>query len=1045
MDHQLQREIESFIEAYEDACQHGLLPVERLTEFLPEDIYSELYRQSSVELIRVDMELRWNEFAGSPIDTYRRLFPHLLADAKILQVLEFERGRLEASNNTTDLPLQDSLRRLTDNVATASRDFQNLSTTFPVAGDRFAEFELFEEIGRGAFGVVFIAQQAELANRTVVLKISPISSIESDRLAQLQHTNIVPIFSIHREGPLQAICMPLLGRSTLANAISNGSTSTRSFVSAQDFISTIKVSPEHRTTPNTSLNRNTRNTNTSSDAAGTDPTTNRDRQRTTNRDGVTPDLIEGVFRDLNYVHAIVWMIHQVAEGLSHAHARGVLHLDVKPANILIGDDSIPRLLDFHVSTEYKSNETIQVVHGGTMPYMSKEHMDAFLGIGKVDARADIFSLGVVLYQLLCNELPFPQPSGSIEQMYSAMVKDRSLRPRTDRFHPQASAGLIDITLRCIAPYDQRYQSMPELLEDLRRHLNHRPLKHAPNSSLKELGTKFCRRHPTATSTSSLVSLAAILIAFLIYGWWNQTQRSAQSEAALYAEQLHRAIKKQRLDFVGSQLGIDTPPVDANSTITSVAGMTSPAMVNPSNLKSLESDWAKTLQHLPVSQRTQFIAELSESMYLQRLQSEQPDSPTPTTHESSPTTGQSMPIDVSTVLSGIPPGAIQQFSAIDDQWTKTQSILRAKASLYRSLKGRQSGWISQIAKEINLLESLDATDPSLALFRAMAARNQGEYRDAEMHYWTFLSIDPEATEAYLFRGFARLEAGRNLDALSDFERVLQRWPNWTPVMINAAIACQKINNHPKAIEYLNRALQIEPNRVQPLVLRSRSRFVIKDIDGSKQDQLDAIRSTPTTANEWVMRGVERLQSDLEGAVSDFQQALAIEPSNFEALQNLAHVFSDRKPDLGLAQQYLSKAIEARPSDTIALVSRGVLFARLGDRQAALRDAAIAEERSSVALVHYQIACIHSLLSNQDKPSEFEAIIGKHLSQAFIADGSLIPVATQDPDLAKARNLPDIKRILGAAHYIQSTASPAPPKNTLAPSSNAESSNSRASNP
>lgn len=1042
MDHQLQREIESFIEAYEDACQFGVLPADRLTDFLPQNIYSDLYRHSAIELIRVDMELRWNEFNGSPIDLYRSHFPHLLADPKTRQIVEFEYNRLQAVNTPEDIPLQTSLRQLEENVSTASKHFDNLSATFPIAGERFSEFELLEEIGRGAFGVVFIAKQSELANRTVVLKISPVSSIEADRLAQLQHTNIVPIFSIHREGPLQAICMPMLGRNTLANATTRKNSATHHLVSAQDLISTLRESPVPRTTPiapsiNSSHDGISGNDESDSEFATEKLAENLAKTEAANRCKSDRNLSDNSFRDLNYVHAIVWMVQQIAEGLAHAHARGVLHLDVKPANVLIGDDSIPRLLDFHVSTDYKANETIQIVHGGTMPYMSKEHMDAFLGIGKVDTRADIFSLGVVLYQLLCNGLPFPQPSGSIEQIYTSMVKDRTAQPRTDRFHPQASPGLIAITLRCLAPYEQRYQSMDEVIEDLRRHLNHLPLKHAPNHSLSERGAKFCRRHPTATSTSSLVTIGLMLFAFLAYGWWTQSQRSAQSEAIINAEQLHLSLKKQRLNFIGEQLGINTPPAEGATVNHSFASLFAPANATNSHVSYDSSDWLEQIQRLPPAKRTQVLADIAESMSLQRIIT---DSASAASIDSG-----SLGSLTSDIISQLPTEALDMASTNDPQWTRTQSILSSKIAIYRSLKFRQPGWIQKIEKDIALLESLDATDPSLALFRAMASRNKGEYRDAEMHYWTFLSIDPAATEAYLFRGFARLESGRNLDALSDFERVLQRWPTWTPVMINAAIACQKMNNHAKAIEYLNRALANNSNQVQPLILRSRSRLQLKDQDGANQDRNNAIKATPINATEWVMRGNERLDSDLDGAVADFKQAISLDPANFEAFQNLAHVYSDRKPDLKLAQQYLSQAIESRPSDTIAIVSRGVLHARAGDRNEALRDAADAEQKSTAALIHYQIACIHSLLLKPDSDPESEAAIAKHLSKALTADASLVPVAIQDPDLENARKLLEVQGILSAVNYIQSTVSKHNLNTTLAPKLNAESTNTRASEP
>src|SRR5262249_6473367 len=89
----------------------------------------------------------------------------------------------------------------------------------PGAGDDFLGFRLLEELGRGAFGRVFLARQGDLADRQVVLKISADLHGESQTLAQLQHTNIVPVYSVHRARPFPAVCMPYFGATTLADVL----------------------------------------------------------------------------------------------------------------------------------------------------------------------------------------------------------------------------------------------------------------------------------------------------------------------------------------------------------------------------------------------------------------------------------------------------------------------------------------------------------------------------------------------------------------------------------------------------------------------------------------------------------------------------------------------------------------------------------------------------------------------------------------------------------------------------------------------------------
>ena len=92
-------------------------------------------------------------------------------------------------------------------------------TTLPDAGTDFLGFRLIQELGKGAFGRVYLARQGDLANRLVALKVSSDTFGESQVLAQLQHTNIVPIYSMHRAGPFQAVCMPYFGATTLKDVL----------------------------------------------------------------------------------------------------------------------------------------------------------------------------------------------------------------------------------------------------------------------------------------------------------------------------------------------------------------------------------------------------------------------------------------------------------------------------------------------------------------------------------------------------------------------------------------------------------------------------------------------------------------------------------------------------------------------------------------------------------------------------------------------------------------------------------------------------------
>src|SRR5690606_29794822 len=103
----------------------------------------------------------------------------------------------------------------TNGQSPLSSDSSCSTHRFPEVAERFLDFVLVQELGRGAFGCVYLARQAALANRHVALKLVRGTSVEPERLAQLQHTNIVPIYSVHQSEGWEAVCMPYLGRNTL--------------------------------------------------------------------------------------------------------------------------------------------------------------------------------------------------------------------------------------------------------------------------------------------------------------------------------------------------------------------------------------------------------------------------------------------------------------------------------------------------------------------------------------------------------------------------------------------------------------------------------------------------------------------------------------------------------------------------------------------------------------------------------------------------------------------------------------------------------------
>src|SRR5262249_28414294 len=121
-----------------------------------------------------------------------------------------------------------------------------------------------------------------------------------------------------------------------------------------------------------------------------------------------------MLQELNYAQAVLWIAARLTEGLAHAHERGILHRDLKPANILLTDQGQPMLLDFGVAQDLKLRTTPEDAPvGGTLPYMAPEHLEAMRGgPGVLSAGSDLYSFGVILYELLTRRHPFKIPPGA---------------------------------------------------------------------------------------------------------------------------------------------------------------------------------------------------------------------------------------------------------------------------------------------------------------------------------------------------------------------------------------------------------------------------------------------------------------------------------------------------------------------------------------------------------------------------------------------------------------------------------------------------------
>lgn len=411
------------------------------------------------------------------------------------------RAALLTSACGTDRPLREAVERLLTDYF-GNTDFMAgpavRELTANASPESVGPYKILRKLGEGGSGVVYLAEQVKGVRRTVALKVLK---------AGMDTQSVIARFEAERQA------LAIMNHPSIAKVFDAGSTETGRPYFVMELVEGVPIT-EHCARNNLST------------------------------------------------HDRLILFLKVCDAVQHAHQKGIIHRDLKPSNILVttaegnpggGANPIPKIIDFGIAKAVAGRLTDNTVFTavnqfiGTPAYMSPEQ--ALITSEDIDTRSDIYSLGVLLYELLTGRPPFDNHellTAGLDEMRRIIREDEPQRPSarlplpslTERTcastAPAVDADLDWIVMKCLEKdRSRRYSTASELAADLQRHLSNEPVTARPPSTVYRL-KKFARRNKVLLSFAA--ALAALLVSSIFLVSWQ----------AIRATRAERAEARQRL-------------------------------------------------------------------------------------------------------------------------------------------------------------------------------------------------------------------------------------------------------------------------------------------------------------------------------------------------------------------------------------------------------------------------------------------------------------------------------------------------------------------
>jgi serine/threonine protein kinase/Tfp pilus assembly protein PilF len=693
----------------------------------------------------------------------------------------------------------------------------------------------------------------------------------------------------------------------------------------------------------------------------------------------TMDLIEGDPLDAIVkrkekmpVNRVLEAVAEVAHAIHYAHGKGIIHRDLKPANVLLDTDGHPKVTDFGLAKQidHKSMLTRTGAVVGTPFYMPPEQAR---GDVDIDQKADVYALGVILYELLTLKLPFH--GETTMEVYHKILEEEPLPPR--KHDSRIDKDVNTIVLKAMEKdLGRRYQSALELAEDIERYLQGDPIKARPLGPIGRAIKKAKKNMPVVIVASITVFALFGSVGLII---WRQ-QRALRYEFEIN--------KKHEFDTFTTE--VDNRCANARSQITS--GKARMRDRDPEGALADLEEAERILEDLPLltSDYAQFneppenqahldekadeINEIYQEVYLEtgkahamqkteeayvtaldfferglektsgesganslllhletgRVQAQQGkfEQALATFAGIIEADGEHVAARLETgrvhALAGAFPQAIESYTHVIESNAKAVRAYLLRGQTYFTL-GRNEDALRDFAKVLDLEDDLfDGY-----IWKGRTHQALGHFGEAQEHLTEAIDITPSLPDGYFYRAELHFEQRKHAQAIKDYEVAISRSPQYYEAYLGLGRALEWVLDYERARQQYDEILQSQDREAQPVKARAQAALATLELvqaDAYECRQEEELRSRqeaqtsdgslgPSPPADKLEAGSEALRSKrMAAAKSGFEEALRADPDLIEGLHGRARV-ALLEGDVATARKHLGRSMKLlaeRPS-------------------------------------------------------------------------------------------------------------------------------------